>query len=52
MLQMVVAEKLGMGLCELQQKLTYEELVLWSLFYEIRAEEEKAAMEKAKRRRR
>ena len=49
---MVVAEKLGYTLTELQERMTLEELWLWSVFYEIRSEEEKAAMEKAKRHRR
>ena len=48
---MIVAEKLGMTLSELGQRMTPEELWLWSVFYELRAEEEKAALEKAKRRR-
>ena len=48
---MVVAEKLGKSLTELQATVTMEEIVLWSAFYELRAEEEKKAMEKAKRRR-
>ena len=48
---MVVAEKLGKSLTELQATVTMEEIILWSAFYELRAEEEKKAMEKAKRRR-
>lgn len=48
---MVVAEKLGKSLTELQATVTMEEIVLWASFYELRAEEEKKAMEKAKRRR-
>ena len=48
---MIVAEKLGMTLSELGQRMTVEELWLWSAFYELRDQEEKAAMEKAKRRR-
>jgi hypothetical protein len=32
--------------------MTVEELVLWASFYELRNQEEKAMMEKAKRRRR
>lgn len=49
---MVVAEKLGYCLTELQEKMTPEELYLWSMFYEVRAEEEKKTMDKAKRSRR
>ena len=48
---MIVAEKLGMTLTELGQRMTEEELVLWSVFYQLRSEEEKASIEKAKRRR-
>lgn len=48
---MVVAEKLGKSLTELQATVTMEEIIIWSTFYELRAEEEKKAMEKAKRRR-
>ena len=49
---MVVAEKLGMTLSELGERMTPEELWLWSVFYELRTQEEKAAQEKAMRRRR
>jgi citrate synthase len=52
MLQMVVAEKLGYTLQELMERITVEELWLWSAFYEIRHEQEKKAMEDARRRRR
>ena len=48
---MVVAEKLGMTLSELGERMTEEELVLWSVFYDLRQEEEKAVLDKAKRRR-
>jgi len=41
MLQLVVAEKLGLTLAELAERMTIEELQLWSLFYEIRHEDEK-----------
>jgi hypothetical protein len=36
---------------ELQERITVEELILWSAFYELRNEQEKAAQEKARRRR-
>lgn len=49
---MVVAEKLGYTLNELQEKMTPEELYLWSMFYDLRQEEERKAMDKAKRGRR
>jgi len=48
----MVAEKLGKTLGELRDQITFEELLLWAAFYELRNQEEKAAMEKAKRRRR
>ena len=51
-MEMLVAEKLGYTLGELREQMTVEELILWGTFYEIRADEEKAAMDKAKRKRR
>lgn len=45
---MVVAEKIGYTLTELQEKMTPEELYLWSMFYELKNEEEKKALGKAK----
>ena len=51
-LTMVVAEKLGYTLTELQAKMTPEELYLWSLFYQHRSEEEQKVMNKAQRKRR
>ena len=51
-LEMIVCEKLGYTLSELRERMTLEELILWSTFYELRGDEEKAAMEKAKRKRR
>ena len=51
MLQMVVAEKLGYTLQELMERITLEELQLWSAFYEIRQEQEQKSIEKARRRR-
>ena len=49
---MIVAEKLGMTLTALNEQMTMEELILWNTFYELRNDEEKAAMDKAKRGRR
>ena len=51
-MQFVVCEKLGMTLSELRERMTMEELILWSEFYALRSEEEQQAMEKAKRLRR
>ena len=48
---MIVAEKLGYTLAELQERITVEELELWSVFYDLRNEEEKRAMDSARRRR-
>ena len=52
MLEFIVAEKLGYTLSELRERMSLEELYLWSVFYEIRADEEKAARNKAQRGRR
>ncbi len=49
---MVVAEKLGYTLTELQDKMTLEELYLWQMFYKLRDEKEQEASNKAKRGRR
>ena len=51
MLQFIVAEKLGMCVSELQERMTLEELMGWSCYLEIKHDHEQAAMEKAKRRR-
>jgi hypothetical protein len=49
---LVVAEKLGYTLSEIQERLTPQELAIWAAFYSLRHQEEEAAMEKAKKRRR
>jgi len=51
-LQLIVAEKLGYTLTELQERITPEELALWSVFYQLRQQEETKAMDKAKAKRR
>jgi len=48
---LIVAEKLGYTLAELQERITVEELELWSVFYDLRNEEEKRSMDRAMRRR-
>ena len=48
----MVAEKLGKTLVELREQITFDELLLWLTFYELRGDEEKKQMEQAKRRRR
>ena len=47
-----MAEKLGKSLNELREQITPEELSLWLAFYDLRQQEEKKAMDKAKARRR
>ena len=47
-LQLHVAEKLGMTLTDLRHKMPTEELWLWSLFYEWRAEQEQKALNKGR----
>ena len=49
MIQFVVAEKLGYTVQELQERMTFEELQMWSVFYQLRSDYEQAAMDKAKR---
>ena len=52
MMEMIVCEKLGYTLSELRERMTMEELLLWSTFYELRNDEEREAMKKAQRKRR
>lgn len=49
---MLVAEKLGMTLAHLREHMTIEELQLWSVFYDVRAAEEKKMRDKTMRSRR
>ena len=51
MLQFGVAKELGMTLGEIRAKMTVEELLGWSAYFQILNEDQKAEMEKAKRRR-
>ena len=51
MLQFGVAKELGMTLGEIRAKMTAEELLGWSAYFQILNEDQKAEMEKAKRRR-
>ena len=46
---MIVAEKLGYTLQELGDRITPEELILWSAFYQIRQEEEEKVLKKARK---
>lgn len=51
-LKMSIAESLSKTLNELETMMTDEEIRLWSAFYQIKNEDEKAAMDKAKKGRR
>ena len=51
MLQMVVAEKLGYTLQELMERVTIEELQLWSAYLELKHDKEQEAIKRASRRR-
>ena len=46
-----VAEKLCMTVAELQERMTYEELVGWVTFIENKNDNEKKAIDRARRRR-
>lgn len=50
-LQFAVAEKLCMTVAELQERMTLEELVGWSVYLEIKYDQEKKALKSASRRR-
>ena len=52
MVELVVAEKLHKTINELREQATEEELWLWMAFFEIRQDEERKAMDKAKQKRR
>lgn len=47
-----MAEKLGFTVMELQERMTLEELAMWSAFYQLQTDEQQEAANKAKRRRR
>jgi hypothetical protein len=51
MLQFGVAKELGLTLGEVRSRMTVEELIGWSTYFQILNEDQKAEMEKAKRRR-
>ena len=51
MLQFHVANELGITLSELRTRMTDIEVLGWNAFYNIRAEQERKAIEAAKRRR-
>jgi hypothetical protein len=51
MLQFYVAKELGLPLQELRARMTDTELLGWNAYFSIQADEERKAVEKAKRRR-
>ena len=51
MTELAVAKELGMTLVQLREAMTPEELWLWAAFFQLQNEEQKAEMEKARRRR-
>ena len=52
MFQFFLATELGMTVSELQDRMTFEELVGWSAYYEIKYRREEEARRKAMRGRR
>ena len=50
MLQFIVAEKLGMCVSELQERMTLEELVGWHAYMTLQQERQEQAMKRARRR--
>ena len=50
-LQLGVAKELGYTLAKLNQELTFEELLLWSAYFDLMNDEHEAAAKKAKGRR-
>lgn len=46
MLQLGIAKELGMTLARLNQEVTPEELIIWSLYFEIQNEEQEKAMKR------
>jgi len=51
MLQFGIAKELGMSLSEVRMKMTTEELVGWSAYFQILNEDQEKELAKAKRRR-
>lgn len=49
MLQFFVAKELGLTLQELRNRMTDTEVLGWNAFFNIQADEERKAIEKAKR---
>ena len=51
MLQLCVAKELGYTLAKLNQELTFDELLLWSTYFDLLNEEHEEELKKSKRRR-
>ena len=51
MLQFGIAKELGLTLSEVRNRMTAEELIGWSAYFQILNEDQEKALEKAKRRR-
>jgi hypothetical protein len=49
MLQMGVAKELGYTLTRLNTEVTMEELVLWSVYFEVTSEEQERRMKQSRR---
>jgi hypothetical protein len=49
MLQMGVARELGYTLTRLNAEVTMEELVLWSVYFEVTSEEQERRMKQSRR---
>jgi hypothetical protein len=47
---MGVAKELGYTLSELTKRVTLEELIMWSVYFDVYNEEQEASMKKARRR--
>jgi hypothetical protein len=50
MLQLHICKELGLTLCELRHRMTDEEILLWSVFFEILNDQQDEAIRQAKRR--
>ena len=49
---MILAEKLGMTLGELRQRMTISEMMLWGAFYELQSDQQAESMKQANKQRR
>ena len=51
MAQLAIAEKLGMTLGQLRHTMNEEELILWLSWFQLKNEDEQAAINKARKKR-